>query len=171
MIRWRSRHGWGHDLQFNLTPMIDVVFLLIIFFMLACQFIAQENYQIVIPDDCPNAMIPEQRDAPLVTVSVLREARPHETGTTLVYAVRSQRLENGEVAYRHPQQRREKLIGAITEQLRQKSNSSLCLRADRDLAYEDVQEALLALAQAGVQQVQLAAYRDEHTPDSREKRP
>ena len=53
----KSSLHFGGDAQFNMTPMIDIVFLLIIFFMLICQFIVQENYRLDVPDDCPNAQI------------------------------------------------------------------------------------------------------------------
>ncbi|MHC5179864.1 MAG: ExbD/TolR family protein, partial [Planctomycetota bacterium] len=40
---------------FDMTPIIDVVFLLIIFFMLVAQFIAAEQYQVEVPDAIKSA--------------------------------------------------------------------------------------------------------------------
>ena len=41
--------------SFDMTPIIDVVFLLIIFFMLVCQFIAAEQFQVEVPDQISSA--------------------------------------------------------------------------------------------------------------------
>ena len=57
-------------IQFNLTPMIDVVFILITFFMLICRTIGQENYKMTIPDECAEAVLPEQSEEQAFTVSV-----------------------------------------------------------------------------------------------------
>ena len=37
------------DEAFDMTPVIDVVFLLIIFFMLVCQFIVAERFRVQVP--------------------------------------------------------------------------------------------------------------------------
>ena len=48
--------------QTSITPMIDVVFLLIIFFLVVCKFIEAENFPVEIPDNCQfaqkNTVIP-----------------------------------------------------------------------------------------------------------------
>ncbi len=58
------------DPQFNMTPMIDIVFLLIIFFMLICQFIVQDNYRLVVPDDCPGVIVDDIVTPDRITVNV-----------------------------------------------------------------------------------------------------
>ncbi|MHC5163156.1 MAG: ExbD/TolR family protein [Planctomycetota bacterium] len=57
---------------FDMTPIIDVVFLLIIFFMLVAQFIAAEQYQVEVPDAIKSAQAPnaEEQKRPL-TITVL----------------------------------------------------------------------------------------------------
>jgi biopolymer transport protein ExbD len=47
-----------------------MVFLLIIFFMLVCQFIAAEQFAVVVPDQIQTAQSQTQQTAPL-TVTVL----------------------------------------------------------------------------------------------------
>jgi biopolymer transport protein ExbD len=132
----------GAGEPFNLTAMIDVVFLLIIFFMLVCQFIAQENYELVIPDDCGGAVV-ETLDEDAVTVSVFGG----DDGE-VIYAVRAKTFEASQLA------------NAIALETDKKREGLVHLRADKGLKYRDVQKALQALSEAGVSRVQLAAFRE-----------
>ena len=161
---YRSRS----DTQFNMTPMIDVVFLLIIFFMLICQFIVQENYRLYIPDDCPAAVVPDHLDENAVTVSVYPRV---DSGAGVVdgsgdldgevmFAVRSRRFDPRGAAYAgQPGRLVEDMAERIGEEAQKKQDALVHLRADKDLTYGQVQKALLALSRAGIRQVQLAAFR------------
>ena len=56
----RSRQSEGE--AFDMTPVIDVVFLLIIFFMLVCQFITAERFKIQVPEQIGSSAAPQNRD-------------------------------------------------------------------------------------------------------------
>lgn len=72
---------------FDMTPIIDMVFLLIIFFMLVSQFIAAEQFKVDVPDQIQTAQqSPPVRKGPL-TITVLPE-----DGGEDVCIVGSQRL-------------------------------------------------------------------------------
>ena len=145
------------DGQFNMTAMIDIVFLLIIFFMLVCQFITSENYQLVLPDDCPAAVVPDNPDTNAVTVSVFKNAQDE-----LFYAVRAKLYDPQTQPYRdNPDLLMTDLAGEITRQTSRKKQPLVHLRADQNMSYSQVQNALLALAQSGVTRIQLAAYRSD----------
>ena len=60
---------------FNMTAMIDVVFLLIIFFMLLCQFIRQDNDLLAVPDDCSES-VAAVIDAPRPMVIQIARSAP-----------------------------------------------------------------------------------------------
>lgn len=45
-----------------MTPVIDVVFLLIIFFMLVCQFIVAESFKVQVPEQIASAVAPRNKD-------------------------------------------------------------------------------------------------------------
>jgi biopolymer transport protein ExbD len=60
-----------HIGPFNMTPIIDIVFLLIIFFMLVCQFIVAENFQVAVPDNISSAQPPESAGDKTTTVTVM----------------------------------------------------------------------------------------------------
>ena len=138
--------------------MIDVVFLLIIFFMLICQFIVRENYELEIPDNVPNAVVPEHPDQNAITVSVF----PGGSGSEVMYAVRSRQFDPDAARYTHnPLQLVQDMAQEIEAEFSKKSGERVYLRADKSLTYGQVQRALWALSQAGASRVQLAAYRDE----------
>jgi len=155
-------------IQFNLTPMIDVVFILITFFMLICRTIGQENYKMTIPDECAQAELPEQNEEQVFTVSVFfpsaaldsvdAEAPGEEMAP--VYAVRAEVFDPQSGAYEgNP----DLLIGDMARQISQaaqkKEADMVHLRADKKLTYGQVQPVLQALAQAQIRTVRLAAYR------------
>ena len=57
---------------FDMTPIIDVVFLLIIFFMLVAQFIVAEQYKVSVPDEIKTAQAPsETEEKRPLTITVL----------------------------------------------------------------------------------------------------
>ena len=166
MNRLRSTVRLRSDPQFNMTPMIDVVFLLIIFFMLVCQFITQENYQLVLPDDCPAAVVPDSLDHNAVTVSALPNPRPAQSSQVapVIYAVRSRQFDPQSGDYRgQPDRLLADMANRITIEAADRSDRLVHLRAHRDLTYREVQPALLALARAGISRVQLAAFRSENS--------
>ena len=140
----------GRNAQFNMTAMIDIVFLLIIFFMLVCQFITRENYSLILPDACPSAVVDDTHDESAVTVSVFKDS-----GDGLTYAVRGLRFMGTDV----------NLVSEMSREIRfetgRKKDTVVHLRADGELSYVEVQTALKALARAGVERVQLAAYRSD----------
>ena len=54
-----------------MTPIIDVVFLLIIFFMLVCQFIAAEQFEVEVPDHISSAQKSETSQTQPLTITVM----------------------------------------------------------------------------------------------------
>lgn len=73
---------------FDMTPIIDVVFLLIIFFMLVAQFIVAEQFKVSVPDQITTAQDqPAEEKRPLV-ITVLPDPKQ---GITC--AVGSEKLE------------------------------------------------------------------------------
>ena len=58
---------------FDMTPIIDVVFLLIIFFMLVCQFIVAENFQVEVPDQIATARENPAGQNLMTTVTVMAD--------------------------------------------------------------------------------------------------
>jgi biopolymer transport protein ExbD len=147
-------------LQFHLTAMIDVIFILITFFMLICRSIGRENFKLTLPDDCPTAVVADQPDQNAITVSVFPSPDRQSPQPSVLYAVRDHPYDLQNDIYQGDPFL---LIDAMTEHLTReaqlKGDSLVYLRADKNLTYGDVQNALLALARARIKTVHLAAYR------------
>jgi biopolymer transport protein ExbD len=67
----RTRTAEGE--AFDMTPVIDVVFLLIIFFMLVCQFIVADRYKVEVPEEI-SAAVPQRDDERHLTLTVMPDA-------------------------------------------------------------------------------------------------
>ena len=123
-------------LQFNITPLIDVVFLLIIFFLVASHFIRNEQVE---PVELPTATQgrDEEEAASRVLVTVATDRRL---------------LLGGQEATIDEIERKLQLVveehGAGATELR--------IRADRTVPYSVVEPLLLAAARCGVTKVRFA---------------
>jgi biopolymer transport protein ExbD len=134
----RSQTG---SVGFDMTPMIDIVFQLIIFFLLTGHLVKQET-QLQLP--LPVAASGEDDaddDAPRVTLNVLA------TGEVS--------LGSGAVT-----------LDELTARLREKRAESgaalqVRIRSDRRVAYRVVQPLMRACTQAGIWHVTFAVYRPE----------
>ena len=148
--------------------MIDVVFILITFFMLICRSIGQENYKLSVPDECSTAQVVDQSAQGGLTVSVFPRV-PKTRATTVgiktdsgkaVYAVRSITFDPQNDTYGGDRELMlTEMTAEIEQAIRQKGESVVHLRVDKNLSYAEVQPVLQALAMAKVKTVHLAAYR------------
>lgn len=76
---------------FDMTPVIDVVFLLIIFFMLVCQFIVADRFRVQVPEQIVSA-VALREDQRLLTLTVAPQ------GPDVLYAVDHERLNTTDAA-------------------------------------------------------------------------
>lgn len=134
----RSR---SRSVGFDMTPMIDVVFQLIIFFLVASSLSQQES---LIPLKLPVAASGQRDtpdDLPSATINVLPD--------------RSVTLAGKPVAI-------EALQARLTE-LRRGSGADvrIRIRLDRELPYEALEPALVACAKAEIWNVQISVFREE----------
>jgi len=142
----------GDDLStFNMTPIIDIVFLLIIFFLVICRFIESENFPVNVPSDCEYAQDGRNRGQTTVTVMKTDYERSG-------FAVGSERIvasSNSEIV--------EDIAGLIDIQLKDLplERRIVTLRVDKDVCYADAQYALAAIAASSAKDVQLATIKDK----------
>ena len=71
MLNWQRKKSFEAD-SFDMTPIIDVVFLLIIFFMLVCQFIAAEQFKVDLPDEIASSEKQPAQEDKTLTITVMR---------------------------------------------------------------------------------------------------
>lgn len=131
--------------QLNLTSMMDVVFLLMVFFLLVTNFASATLPPLEVPDpDSSKAHDQEKSDR--IVVNVIPDP------DTLQYA-KSVRVGHQDIAA--------DAYGQLTEMLKtEKEKNELVevnLRADRHLRYDQVQTVMQAITQAGIVHVNLVA--------------
>jgi len=122
--------------RINMTPMIDVTFLLIIFFLLSSR-LAQQETQLEL--DLPMATTASQavnQERPRLSVNVSTDGRVMLGSTATTPQEMSQRLR--------------------IERDRLGSNLEVRIRADRSVPYGAVEPILLACAEAGIWNVAFA---------------
>lgn len=132
--------------SFDLTPIIDVVFLLMIFFILVCQFISAESYEVAVPDEIATARQPEEAEG-MTTVTVMRGADGEVT-----LAVGAETLSpSGPDAARL-------LASAIDERLERmgQGDRRVCLRCEKSIPFEYTRVVLEGISQSGAEDVQWA---------------
>ena len=148
-------HGqWLHhryrDIEgeaFDMTPVIDVVFLLIIFFMLVCQFIVVERFAVDVPESIASAaaLREEQR---VLTLTVVPQAQG------VLYAVQHERLDAVE-----SRDLSALIAAAIDEHYRDEPPGRpriVRLRCDRAAVFGDVRPVLHGIAKSSATDVDWA---------------
>jgi biopolymer transport protein ExbD len=121
--------------RFNITPLIDVVFLLVVFFLVATHFAHEEQVQAL---ELPSSgTVSQESELPRqLTVSVLSDGSLH---------LKNRQVDLPEI---------ESLIAEDTR--RQSADYEVRIRADRGAAYEHVEPILLACLRAGVTRIAFA---------------
>lgn len=148
-----SRRRIETSVQANMTPLIDVVFLLIVFFVLVSRIVDEDRPRLDLPSPVPPAtMVPPP--GPRAIVSVVDGASPTYHLAGAVYEAN----ERGRAA----------LGAAITTLVRQVPDTAVQVRAARSTSWDMVapilEEARSAGEAAGTTiRVQLATTR-EHAP-------
>ena len=118
------------DVGFNMTPMIDVVFLLIIFFLVSSHLVKQElQYKLPLPR-AQSGLKDQPGEKPRLTINVLADG-------TLLFAGRSVTAEELRTGLAERQQD----LGKDVE---------VRIRGDRSTAYKHVEPVMLSCARAGI---------------------
>jgi len=128
----------------NMTPMIDVTFLLIIFFMLITQMSSEENEKMILPEWC-NQVLEELEPTNKVTINI-----PAVGHRARFYKLNMDKLP----------------LDAMKDRLKdvaeRDEKTEVIIRADKELNYSEVQAALIACAKAGLTKMDIAAFKEQH---------
>lgn len=129
------------ELSFNMTPMIDVVFLLIIFFLVSSHLAKQEAQMELPLPLADSGALSRESNLRRLTLNVI------EDGSLLL-------------AGRHidPGQLQQRLAATLQGE---QGAVEVRLRSDRNVPYRLIQPILLACARAGVWNVTFGVYRSE----------
>ena len=139
--------------SFNMTPVIDIVFQLIIFFALVFKFIEAENFPVAVPAGCDFAQ--SEVEAAATTVSVVK----NEDGMSdfAVGADKAAGVDYEEITGN--------LARLIDSRLKETPGESrvVTLRIDKDIPYVEAQYALAALAKSRASDIRLAVMKTVDT--------
>ncbi len=131
LSRRRSR-GWRAETVLDLTPMVDVVFQLLIFFMVSTTFITLESG---LPVDLPQAQSPQTAITDLPTVTVTRDEEIFLSGA--------------EVS-------EESLQSSLQALLNESGLAVVVLRADSSVPHGFVVRVMDLIKQAGAERIAIA---------------
>ena len=130
------------DIDLNLTPLIDVVFLLLIFFMVSTTFQKDAELQVSLPEASQD---PVPQDAEALEIAINSRGQ---------YFLDGRELTNN---------RLETLRAAISKLSRGKRDIPLIIRADANTPHQAVVTAMDAAAQLGMLQLSIATSQSEST--------
>lgn len=130
----RSRRSYRARISptLDLTPMVDVVFLLIIFFMVSTTFITLESG---LPVDLPQATSAEGQPEGLPTVTIDAQGRLFLAGSEVV---------------------EEDLVGLLRTVLAESEATTVVLRADQSVSHGLTVRIMDAIKRAGATRVAIA---------------
>jgi len=138
------RQSESDEPEVNLTPLIDVVFILLIFFMVSTTFQKESRINIELPEASADA-VDEEKD--VLELVIDAEGR---------YFIEQQQVVNTEL---------NTLKKAIRKFLGERTSIPVVIRADRRTPYEAVVRAMDATAQLGLVQMSLATSQPENAQE------
>ena len=150
MARVNKSKGGG-DVGFNMTPMIDIIFNLIIFFMLISQFQQLEIEDVVLPE-AEAAKVMDYSQYRNIVINIIKGKTSSLDAVVKVMGREMNVLE----PYTRPDGSQTvggeltTLLVSMAEQ-KGKSQLNVILRADADVPYEDVARVMLAAGAAGIE--------------------
>ena len=139
-MRWRRRREPAR-IHANLTPMIDVTFLLIVFFVLVSRITDADRVDMALPSPVDAATVPPDR-VPRVVVNVL----PGSDGAAAGYAVGAKRFPPGPEGLRD-------LETHLVSRFHEQPSLHVNLRADRGTGWRwvaPVLDTVTAAARSGL---------------------
>lgn len=152
---------------FNLTPMIDVTFQLIIFFMLVNNIVAEESVTLVVPKLFEPKVVELNEKQERITINVI----PPDEASATDRMTKSDPLK----IFGEPRGVKVGLNTFGMDQLDQMSDDLkssvqrneqivVLLRADASTPYEHMQPVMAAITRAGIKVVHLVAFMPEEGP-------
>ena len=137
---------------FDMTPIIDVVFLLIIFFMLVAQFIVAEKYKVKVPGEIATAHTQDNEEDRPLTITVMPD---QEQGVLCV--VGSEKL-----ASVQSKDMKSLITSVINDYLKdhKQADKTVRLRCDQSVPFGQVKYILSGISQSRAENLDWAVLSD-----------
>ncbi|MGE4634832.1 MAG: biopolymer transporter ExbD [Arenicellales bacterium] len=133
----------AEEVSINLTPLIDIVFLLLIFFMVSTTFNRETDLEIALPEARSEAAQPLVRQVISLVINAQGQYQLHPIGGDSDAPIRPRDADE--------------LAAALGRRPRSASNPTLVIRADAQTTHQAVILALDAARRAGLTRVTFAA--------------
>lgn len=147
--------------QMNITPLIDVVFLLIIFFMLVNNIISEQSVEMIVPQlDEPTTRELDDAGRLIVNIAPAEYARSERTDNPLLFDGEARFIRVGLETFAADDL--EGVTAALAEAKAADDDVEVVLRSDGALYYGVVQPVMGAISRAGIDKVNLVAYMPQH---------
>lgn len=127
--------GDSDEPDVNLTPLIDVVFLLLIFFMVSTTFEHQSRIQVELPEASAEPTTPEAESLEIIVDAQGR------------YFIGEEQVVNTQL---------KTLMGAIAKVIGERTDMPVIVRADANSPHQSVVTVLDATSQLGLTRISLA---------------
>lgn len=156
----------GGRIEFNMTPLIDVTFQLIIFFILAGQIVSTALAQLRLPKITESQAQQDKTERPIINVVSHAGIRDDETVDETTFPGQAKFYQVGVVRYDYPLKPEaeeaivENLKAQITEAVgkgEQLDDLYVEIRSDYRVKFYDVQDAMLLAVRAGFKRMHIAA--------------
>ncbi|MEM1099284.1 MAG: biopolymer transporter ExbD [Planctomycetota bacterium] len=143
--------------EMNMTPLIDVTFLLIVFFMLVSNIVANESVPMVVPElSDPKTRELGEVDKVVVNIAPASFSGDARLDSPLDHPGSAQFVQLG-AGTRYDMGRLAGLTEALKQEVEARPDVEVLLRADAALYYSQVQPVMDAITDAGVGVVNLVA--------------
>lgn len=146
--------------QMNITPLIDVVFLLIIFFMLVNNIITEQSVEMIVPQlDDPTTRELDESGRIIVNIAPAEYHHRDRADDPLLFDGEARFIRVGLQTFEADDL--EGVTAVLTELKEANPDAEVVLRSDGALYYGVVQPVMGAITRAGIDKVNLAAYMPE----------
>lgn len=146
--------------QMNITPLIDVVFLLIIFFMLVNNIITEQSVQMIVPQlDDPTTRELDDASRLIVNIAPADYAYKERIDEPLMFDGEARFIRVGLQTFASDDL--EGVTAALVDAKADNPDLEVVLRSDGALYYGVVQPVMGAITRAGIDTVNLVAYMPE----------
>ncbi len=142
------------DTEINLTPLLDVVLQLIMFFMITVNFVSVEKLSKHVRLPVAQALAPKEKEAPDKVDGLIYLNVNKDSEITGVRTLAPQEQTRGNIQT-YLQAEMEQYFRKAKKEGRDKPKVILVLRADKDSRYTKVFDILEAGRQAGIESYQL----------------
>jgi len=147
--------------QMNITPLIDVVFLLIIFFMLVNNIISEQSVQMIVPqlDEPTTRQMLDDQGRIIVNIAPAEFANKERLENPLLFDGEARFIRVGLQTFASDDL--QGVTAALVEARSMYPDAEVVLRSDGALYYGVVQPVMGAITRAGIDTINLAAYMPE----------